>query len=592
MPRLFSQQPEFSSGTVGGMEHLSGKSRSVGDIRQTQIHHCVGKNLIPHTDLLKVPIFIYISIFVINTLGLVLPLSILQVYDRVIPNYSESTLYAICGILIVTALFEAALRIARLYIDNVNSEKFSHNISVSALRRLLSGQSNRLWQQPSTKLLDRLDAVGRLGSFYGGMARQVIIDLPFSMIYFAAIWMIGGVIIVVPVVILIFFGLMTLFYGRVLGRTIHEKDQQDSKNFDFITEVLAGISTVKGLATESFMIRRFERLEKASARMTYDLIIASDRAQILAGTLGNITVISIVSVGALLAMQGEMTIGSLAACSMLSGRAIQPILRVAGVWNEFQATRLTLQDAAELFSDKTVASERSDQRVPEIPSIEFASVAYLPEHGQARFENISFKIEPGDIVSLCGPDGVGKSSLLRLMSGLVEPHRGNVLVLGMPASAFRQRYRNAVGYISPDSQVFHGTILENLTLFGAGCSQDTAFATCQLLGLEEEIFRLPTGYETRLGAATVEAMPAGFIQRILIARAISQQPSMLILDEAQSYLDGNSDLLLRECLRDMRLSTTIVLVTNRPDYVEMCDRVFDISVGSVIERVARARSAG
>lgn len=590
MSGLFSEQPlAQAAGAQTALPNVVPTSASMMRTEDPSIGlnpSRLQKLNIPHTQLLRVPKHVYFSIVIINVLGLVLPISILQVYDRVIPNSSNSTLFAIGAILVAAALFEAALRIARLYIDSVNSAKFSHNISVSALRRLLAQQSTDLWKQPTSKILDRLDAVARLGTFYGGMARQVVIDLPFSAIYFIAIWMIGGVIVVVPVAILVFFGLMTLFYGRVLGQTISEKDAQDSKNFDFISEVLVGISTVKGLATESFMMRRFERLEKASARLTYDLIEASDRGQILAGTLGNITVISIATVGAVLAMQGEMTIGSLAACSMLSGRAIQPILRVAGVWNEYQATKLTLRDAAEIFSGSEKCAERIDHRATEAPDISMERVCHFPEHGHSEFRDVSMRIRAGDIVSICGPDGVGKSTLLRLFSGLVEPSEGTVLIAGARASTYRNAYTNAIGYVSHETQVFHGSILENLTLFGVGCSQEAAFATCQLLGLEEEIFRLPTGYETRLGSAAVEVMPAGFIQRILIARAVAQKPSVLILDEAQSFLDGTSDLRLRECLRDMRMITTIILVTNRPDYVEMCDKIFDVGLGSVTERAA------
>ena len=539
---------------------------------------------VPYTHLLKVPGLVYLSIAVVNLLALILPISILQIYDRVIPNAASATLGALILILVLTAFCEAILRIARLYIDTMSAAQFSHNINVDALSRILKAPSDTFWSEPPSRVLERLEAVARLGNFFGGTARQISIDLPFSLIFLGAIALVGGWIVVIPIAIMLIFGAITLFYGRVLVGTITSKDAQDSRNFDFINEVLSGISTIKGHATESFMMRRFERLERASARLTYELITASDRAQIMAGTLGNITIIAIVSVGAVMAIEGSMTIGTLAACSMLSGRAIQPALRVAGVWNEYQRTRVTLRDAVELFAFPTLEGAGSAKSCIAPPEVTLSDATYLPGGDKAGFEGLNLKIRAGDIVSLCGPNGVGKSTLLRLIAGLTEPHRGAVNISGMPASVFREHFRNSIGYVSPETATFHGSILDNLTLFGGGCTQEDALATAQLLGLEEEIYRFPKGYATLLGASVVEAMPVGFVQRILIARALAQKPRLLILDEAQTFLDPQSDIRLRECLRDLRATTTVIVVTNKPDYVALADQVFDVSLGKVRSR--------
>ncbi|MEM7236693.1 MAG: ABC transporter transmembrane domain-containing protein [Pseudomonadota bacterium] len=535
---------------------------------------------------------VYLSNTIVNLLGLVLPLSILQVYDRVIPNLADATLGAIIGILLVTIVSDTVLRLSRQYSDGFNAAKFSHNISVDALDRILHADQRTFASEPARKTLDRLDAIGRLGSYFGGSMRQVAIDLPFSLVFFAAIALIGGYLVLIPIAITIVFGAATILFGRVLAETVERKDAQDIRNFDFITEVLSGISTVKALSSESLMMRRFERLKRGSARHTHYLIIAADRAQIMAGTLGNLTTIAMVTVGAILAIDGLITIGTLAACSMLSGRAVQPILRVAGTWNEYQRIKLTLQDVAEIFAMPEVDATARDVVISTPPDVEIRDMSYDPGANRIPFAHLSLHVPAQSIVCLCGPDGVGKSTLLRLIAGTIKPDSGAITIGDMPAHKFRQNYRNAIGYVSPETEIFNGTILENLTLFGAGAKQPAALAAASQIGLEEEIYRFPDGYATRIGASAVETMPKAFIRRLLIARAIAQKPGLLILDEAQAFLDSRSDGKLRECIRDLQMDTTIIIVTNQRDYIQMADRVFDLAPGRITERAAETPPQG
>lgn len=548
----------------------------------------LAKNGVPFSDLLRVPLSVLIAALTINLLGLLLPIAILQVYDRVIPNASEATLVVLVSVLIIAALTEAILRTARAYLLGWNAAKFAHNTSVEALHRLLNAPHADAWREPPNKILERLEAVSQLGSFYGGAVRQIWIDLPFAALFIAVIGLIGGPIVVVPVILLVLFGTATLVYGARLRETLARKDEHSTRTLDFISQALRGISTVKGQAMDAFMARRFERLSVTSASLTHDLIIASDRAQIMAGMLGNVTVVSIATVGAVLAAHDQMTIGTLAACSMLSGRAVQPFLRVAGVWNELQRTRIALRDAATVFALPRADLQTAGECAISAPDIEFDDVTFRNEGAKVGWRDLSLHISPGDIVSFCGGDGVGKSSILRLIAGHIEAQSGVVRLDGMPASSYRKNVSNSIGYVSPATKVFNGTILENLTLFGHGCSVDEALTVTSALGLERDISLLPGGFETMLGGAATEAMPRGFIQRLLIARAIAPSPRLLILDEAQAFLDQESDARLRECLLDLKFKSTIVLVTNRPDYLALSDKIFDMTPGLITMRPAES----
>lgn len=553
----------------------------------------LARSKIPHTEHVRPTSAIYLSAITVNLLGLVLPLSMLQVYDRIIPNAAEVTLGALIIVLIVAIGLETLLRVSRLLVDHYNAAKFSHNVTVDAFGRLLNPYGEQPAKLPPRKTIDRLEAIARLGGYLGGPARQVAIDLPFSAVFLLTIGIIGGWLVLVPMTIAAIFAALTYFQSRALERTVERKDTNNTRIFDFITEVLSGISTVKGLSIERMMMRRFEHLGSTSAVDTFDHIAASDRAMTMAGSLGNLTTIAVATVGATMAVSGSITIGTLAACSLLAGRAVQPALRVAGIWNEYQRTKLALREAAHVFAMAPLDPAETKEKYGHAPEIRFEETYCDTGLGRPAFRGINLTVNPKDIVSFCGPDGSGKSTLMRLIAGLQEPTSGRVLIDGVDARAFRSNYVNSVGLVSAQSEVFQGTIIENLVLFGSGCSQDAALLTCQALGLEDEIHRFPDGYATELGATATEALPKGFIQRIVLARALAQQPRILIIDEAQGFLDLRSDEKLREALKDFQFQSTVVIAGSRGEYLGISNRIFDLSetaVGMAIDE--RAANCG
>lgn len=534
-----------------------------------------------HEHLIKSSPTKHFASIVINMLGLVMPLAMLQVYDRIIPNSADATLYAIIIILIVTTALEAILRTAKIYIDNFDAAKFSHNVLVDCFGRLLNPYGQEIGLSTPRKAIDRLEAISRLGGFLGGPARQIVVDLPFSLIFFITIAIVGGWLVVIPVTIAVVFGVGTFIYGRLLEKIVERRDTQETRIYEFISEVLSGITTVKGLSAERLMMRRFERLGKKSARNKFDLVAANDRAQIMAGSLGNVTTLSIVTAGTVLAVNGQISIGTIAACTLLSGRAVQPTLRIANIWNEYQRTKLTLREASRIAELPALSRSTSSRKLNAAPNIQFKNVVCSGGSDRPTFTNLNFEIEPNTINTFCGPNGTGKSTILKLIAGLNAPIAGSVVIGGLDAQTFRSTYKNSVGFVSPETAVFHATILENLTLNGAGCSQDTAFHTCALLGIEDEIYKFPDGYATELGGNAVEALPKGFIQRLMLARTLAQQPKVLILDEAQTFLDRDSDLKLRDYLKDLQFNSTIIQATNRLEYMQISNVIIDVSPGQI-----------
>lgn len=534
---------------------------------------------IPFTSALHVPRSVLISSIIINLFGLALPLVILQVYDRVIPNEAHETFSIMMMALAVIAFFEAILRVSRSYVLSWAATRFTTAITQELISRFLYAPSGAFSKNSPAKTIERLSNINRVADFYGGQSRLMFIDLPFAGVFLGVMAIIGGWLVIVPFLILCLFGFATITSSRHYKNILEEKEEHEARTYDFVAETLQGILTMKSQSAESLLMRRFERLQSKNAQLHYSIITAAMKGQSIASLLGNGTMIAMVTTGAFLAVHGHMTVGVLACCSLLSGRAVQPILRVASTWNEFQRARIAVDEVSKLFELNNVPELTAIVEDPPTPEIEAKNlVINLGDTGRQLGE-LSFKIDSGEAIAIVGPDGSGKSTLLATLAGMRMPDSGSVTLDDMSAYDFRRRYKSAVGLLDTNTDVFAGTIFENLTLFGQGGSAEEVRWATDIVGLEKDIDKLPQGYDTPLGRGIAETLPAGFIGRLLMARVLAQKPVMWALDEPQTALDGDGIKSFLEALENLRGWITFAYTTNSEEFMEVADRIFYIQDG-------------
>jgi len=523
------------------------------------------------------PRVIFASI-VINLFGLAIPIAILQVYDRIIPNQALPTLYLLCLGLIAIVVLETLLRIARSYVVGHNASKFGHHTSLAALKNILSMNEGEFTNDHASKLVERVNAIGKLADFYGGTSRLLLIDLPFAGLFLIFIGLIVGPLVVVPLLLICGFGWGIFKHAKVMRETLEARDVQSSRMYDFVGETLRGILTLKSAAMEPFILRRFESLVENSAHLNKDLISATSRAQTFSSFFGNAVTVTMVTTGAFIAIFGDMTIGMLAAASQLAARAIQPVVRSASSWNEIQVAVLALQESRSIVSHRR-------------PNISEKTINYSkpPELRIIHTENFGLMpptlLEGGVIAGFTGGDGSGKSSVLKSFSAISDTPWLQASINGEDPTTYRHNGRQAIGYVTPQTTVFRGTILDNLTLFGGGASVRQARDACEMIGLRKVIDKLPEGYNTRLREGVSEPLPQGTIRQIVLARAIAQSPKLLLLDEPQAFLDAQIDAELTACLQKLTKHMTILMVTSNPAYLQICDQVFQVSRNS-LERIS------
>ena len=231
------------------------------------------------THLLRMPWSVVAASAAINLLALALPLTILQVYDRVIPHQSIETLTMLLLGLVVVVAIDAVLRISRAYVIAWAATRFTQAAVVTAFDRVMLAPGRALERDPSARQLQKIQAVQRLGEFYGGRSRLVLLDLPFVLVFIAIMALIASALAVVALVVLIVFSAVTMHMGRMLKLAIERRDAQDTKIYDFIADVLTGITTLKGHAMEPMMLRRFERLQRSAAEMDFRAIETGIRSE-------------------------------------------------------------------------------------------------------------------------------------------------------------------------------------------------------------------------------------------------------------------------------------------------------------------------
>ncbi|BAI75750.1 ATP-binding cassette subfamily C (plasmid) [Azospirillum sp. B510] len=541
--------------------------------------------------------------FALNIFGLALPVTLLHVYDRILPNESYGTMLLLglgCG---AAAVMEAVLRVARSALTTWMGARIEHQSSASLIDRLMHMPLNTFSQQGIGTHFEVYRAIKMVREFYSGQALQSAIDIPFAALYLGLIALLAGWLALIPVAVLGLFLIAAALLGRRMRRALESRHTLEERRLNFISEVLGGVHTVKGLGAEAGLLRRHERLQQGCSEEDFTVARLSGSASVLAGTLAQATMMLVVILGSIPVMDGAMTTGVLTACSMLAGRCVQPVQALFDRWVRYQSVSLALRRIGhvllEVDSDGAAPQSRTDRHnrverteddrsmtTPLAPgSIEMDKVRFAYERGPEILGDLSLSVGPGEFLGVVATNSSGKTTLLRLILGVLRPSAGEVRVgvRALPDSADAMTGIGGIVYVGEQPELFKGTILQNLTLFDPGRA-DLAMEVCRRLGLDRRIASLPQGYETIVGDASQEALPRGARQMICVARALVREPAVLLLDEPNSSLDVESDKTFRRTLEELRGSVTILLVTSRPSLLSLADRVIQIVDGHVVTR--------
>lgn len=532
----------------------------------------------------------------INLLSLALPIFLLQIYDRIIPNQGLSTLTFFAIGFLCVLIVDAILTLSRAYITGWSGAKLHHAISCAAMDRMLSSQVQAFEANAPGIQLQRLRAIETLRGFYSGQAALLWIDLPFAALFLSLIAVIGGTLVALPIIILAATAGAAIWCGRNLHAALEDRTGNDNRRYNFIIDVLSKIPTVKAIGTESLMVRRYERLQGHSAAATYRSTFYSSMARSAGAMSSQIMMAAVAAYGSTMVIDGTLSIGSLAACTLLAGRAARPLLRLLGVWTQYQTVQIARRQITEVFAlplehdqPSNAPALRQDSGAAAKPvSIEMSGVAFRYDSNKSEllFNDLDLDIKPGEIIGITGSNGAGKSAFLHLISGILKPEKGMIKVDGKDIrNDDPALLRSQICYLPQSGTLFEGTILENLTMFQVEDRLAKAFEIATRLGLTDVIARLPEGYDTKVSNGPEDGLPVSIKQRLAIARSLAlvDHPRIILFDEANALLDPQSDLQLVDLLREYRGSATMVLISHRPKVLDLADRVYSIHDGQMVE---------
>jgi len=525
----------------------------------------------------------------INVLSLALPIVILQVYDRILPNRAVDTFTLLIIGLVGVLLIDGFFRTARAYITGWNAARLEHATGCRAIDRMLAADIGAFEASPPGVHLDRLYAIDQLREFNAGQARLIMIDLPFVTVFLAVIWIIGGPLVFIPIALLAALGGLGLRLGHRLKESIQERGELDDRRYSFIIEILSRIQTAKSLAMEPLLLRRYERLQERGALGTYKTTRLSNLTQSVGALFSSLVMVSVAAVGAAMVIEGQLSIGGLAACTLLAGRSVQPVLRGLGIWAQVQSIDVAKARLDELFALPTESRGTEGRWEALTGAIELKDVTFGYAGADPLFTGLDLTVAPGEVIGISGDSGGGKSTLLMLMMGLLHPDAGRVLYDGIDI-AERDLYslRRQIAFLPQSAALFRGSILDNLTMFQGGDRVDEALAAAKMIGLHDKVRRLPAGYGTEVGDGAAEQLPSGMRQMIVVARALAGHQRIILFDEANSAFDAQSDAHLKQVLAALKGKATMILVSHRPSLLALSDRVFDIAGGKLVARASQA----
>ena len=539
----------------------------------------------PRMKLPRNSVHLILATIVINILGLAMPLMMLQTYDRILPNHGIGSLVLLLSGVAIAAVLEVILRLARSYLTGWAGAVFEHATSYRALEHMLDADIQAFEGQGSGAYIQKMAAISRLRMFYSGQALMTIVDLPFVLIFLALIFYIGGNLVFVPLTLFMIFCLTAWLVGVRLKSEVIEEDRNDKIRSNFLIETLTGIHSIKSQGLEQFFLRRFARLGDAISAAHFRVAFSNSLASSAGMLFGQIMTISVVTFGALKVINGDFGAGGLAACLLLSGRIMQPVQRALGLWTRFQNYFVDRQELQEIFALPVPTGKTSDSMLQPKGIIRCTDLAFSYRASDTPlFKGLDLFLGPGSSVSLVGQESRGKTTFLLLLAGLMEADGGKVTIDGAePRVVSPEERAQRIGYLPEKGVIFNGTIMDNLTFFGA-IPVDDAITAARHLGIVDGVALLPNGFKTTITDSVTDPIPPGFKQRIAIARTLARKPKVILFDNADRGLDRQGYNLVFKVLGRLKGKVTMVFVSDDRNILRLADQEYHIVDGKLKEQ--------
>ena len=524
----------------------------------------------------------------IQFLGLLTPIFTQVLLDRVVVQRSIPTLIAIATGLIIFGLFGVAMSSLRRYLLYHTANKIDLSLIVGFINHTFQLPLGYFETRYVGDITSRIDENRKIRDFITGDAISTMLDVLSVFIYISLMLWYSWQLSLMALAVIPVFVINAVVFTPFLLKISRESFSAKTKERSYLIQAIGGVNTVKSMGVERNVRWRWEDLIDESVRINFSGKMLFERLRVSTGIIQTLISQATLIFGVWLVIQQQLTIGQLVAFNMLVGNVISPFQRLIGLWNQFQEILVAVERLDDVINSP-LEQDLSATNLITLPpirgNIRFESVTfrYNLESETNTIENLSFEIRPGQTVALVGRSGSGKTTISKLLLGLYTPTEGKIFVDGEDIQNISlHSLRKQTGVVDQNTFLFGGTIKENLTIAHPQATIAELQQACRLAGASDFIESFPLKYETQIGEKG-GLLSGGQRQRLAIARALLGKPRLLILDEATSNLDAESEQIIQKNLDTILSKQTTLVIAHRLSTIRNADLILVLDRGLLVE---------
>ncbi|OGC41922.1 peptidase C39 [candidate division WOR-3 bacterium RBG_13_43_14] len=522
--------------------------------------------------------------FFIQLFGLVTPLFIQVIIDKVLAHHALTTLQVVAGAFMIVLIFDTIMNLMRNYLLYHTANKVDASLGAKVYRHLLSLPFRYFEVRKVGNIIARVRELENLRQFMTNISLTVLLDTVFSVVFIAIMALYSGYLTLIVLALVFAIAVISFVATPMIKVRLDEKFQKGAANYSFLVESITGIQTVKSLAIEGKMIKDWEKSLGDYILSAFKLSNLGNVAVTSSQAIQKVMSLAVIYFGVSLVFDKSMSVGQLIAFQMFASQLSGPILRLVHMWQDFQQAKLSLERIGDIINTppEVVGGAVTVKELKGEIIANDVSFRYAPE-SPLVLSNVSFKIAAGMMIGIVGRSGSGKSTIAKLIQRLYLPVEGTIAIDGIDIRHMDPLFlRYRTGIVLQECFLFSGTIRDNIAMAAPDANMERIIQVSRIAGAHDFISEMPLGYDTYVEERG-SSLSGGQKQRIAIARALIMNPNILIFDEATSSLDYESERVIQQNLNLIREGRTVIFIAHRLSVMRDCDMVIVIDKGKIVE---------
>jgi subfamily B ATP-binding cassette protein HlyB/CyaB len=529
---------------------------------------------------------VLVASFVLQIFGLVTPLFFQVVVDKVLGHRDMATLQVVIIGLLLVSVFETLLTMLKTYVFSHTTNRIDVELGARLFRHLVALPMAYFGARRVGDSVARVRELENIRQFITGSALTLVIDMFFTVVFLAVMAWYSVDLTLIVIAALPLYALLSAGFTPLFRARLDEKFRRGAENQAFLVETVSGVETLKAMAVEPQMQRRWEEQLAGYVNASFRIQNLGNYASQSIQLVAKLVTAAVLFFGAKAVMAGSMTVGELVAFNMFAQRVSQPVLRLAQIWQDFHQARISVDRLGDVLNSTPEPQATPGRAVlpPIQGAIRFDHVGFRYRlDGPEILRGVNLDIQAGQVIGIVGASGCGKSTLAKLLQRLYVPETGRVLIDGIDLAMTDPAWlRRQIGVVLQENLLFNMTVRENIALADPGMRLERVVEAATLAGAHDFILELPEAYDTIVGERG-SSLSGGQRQRIAIARALIGNPRILIFDEATSALDYESENAIQANMRRICRGRTVIIIAHRLSTVRGADRIITLESGRVIE---------